>query len=237
MCPLVLVVPTVSFCQVASEVSDTNQQKISVPDSGKTSKFSRGTGMGVPDSNELIITQDSTPTKVKIKRFGKGNPNHSWKTATWMSAVLPGLGQVYNGKWWKVPIVYAGLGACGYFLVSYHLDFIKFRNGYRDKIDNIPNPDVDIYSADQVRTLRDQNRRTRDLLALITGAVYALNIIDAMVDGHLYKFDISDDLSMRIQPGAGWMPETGQGYVGFQLTLGFKRENRPLRLWKNGQGH
>lgn len=192
----------------------------------KKDKFSSGGGIVITTDSLIVATDSSGTVKAQKERnpirFGKKNPRHSWKTATWMSAVLPGLGQVYNGKWWKVPIVYGALAVPIYFMLDNHIKYIDYRNALRDKVNGISNPIGDLYQPSQLITMRDGFRKNRDVFILVTAAVYALNIVDALVDGHLYRFDVGEDLSMKIQPAGIYMPGINQGYVGMSLTLGFK---------------
>jgi hypothetical protein len=120
-----------------------------------------------------------------------------------MSAVLPGAGQVYNRKYWKTPIIWAGIGACGYFIRSNHLFYKDYKDALIQRNDtSIKEPDkyFEIYSTDQLITLQDQYRQNRDLLIIAASLVYVLNIVDALVDAHLFSFDVSDDLSFNWQP-------------------------------------
>lgn len=138
---------------------------------------------------------------------------HSPRKATIYSAALPGLGQIYNRKYWKVPFVYGGFAALGYFINFNHGEYIKFRQAYSDIIDTDPNtssylklivnyqPDRTSQYTETLRTTKDYWRRNRDLLVIGTAVFYAINIIDASVDAHFFKFDISDDLSMKWVPG------------------------------------
>lgn len=138
---------------------------------------------------------------------------HSPRKATIYSAALPGLGQIYNRKYWKVPLVYGGFAALGYFINFNHGEYIKFRQAYSDIIDTDPNtsshlklivnyqPDRTSQYTETLRTTKDYWRRNRDLLVIGTAVFYAINIIDASVDAHFFKFDISDDLSMKWVPG------------------------------------
>jgi hypothetical protein len=152
---------------------------------------------------------------------------HSPKKATWMSAALPGLGQIYNRKYWKLPIIYAGFGVIGYLAVNYNtkLNHYKstylYRMGYdlskKDYFPNITNTDL-LYSD------FTYYRRNFELTCIFGSVFYVLNIIDAAVDAHLYKFDISDDLSMRIEPqlinydmAANHNPATG-----IKISLNFR---------------
>ncbi len=142
------------------------------------------------------------------------NPQkHSPKKAWIFSSVLPGLGQAYNEKYWKIPVIYTGLGVLFYFAndmnnkyQSYkagYLDYIKFENGDSSatsfyELDKI-NPDGS-QVKDQITWYKDQYRRNRDLMIISMAGVYFLNIIDALVDAHFYDYDVSDDISLRIKP-------------------------------------
>ena len=138
---------------------------------------------------------------------------HSPRKATIYSAALPGLGQIYNRKYWKVPLVYGGFATLGYFINFNHGEYTTYRQAYSDIADNDPNTNsylnlITNYDGNRVtqyterlRSYKDYWRRNRDLLVISTVAFYALNIIDASVDAHFFKFDISDDLSMKWVPG------------------------------------
>ncbi len=121
------------------------------------------------------------------------------------SAILPGAGQVYNKKYWKPPILYAGFIALGYSIDFNNRNYQTFKRAYRLRIDGDSttiDDYVNIYpDANALLVRKDYYRRTRDLMWIITSAVYILNIIDAYVDAQLSDFDISDDLSLNAQPG------------------------------------
>ena len=142
---------------------------------------------------------------------------HSPKKAAVYSAILPGLGQAYNKKYWKIPLVYASFGVIGYFAnwnnSNYKLTKTAYihlnddddtTTGYM-KLKGVENYDLDnpnhraILSAALIR-YQSYYRRNRDLLFIVMVAAYGLNIIDASVDAHLFNFDISDDLSINWQP-------------------------------------
>ncbi|MFN4234335.1 MAG: DUF5683 domain-containing protein [Bacteroidia bacterium] len=147
------------------------------------------------------------------------NITHSPKKAAIMSAVLPGLGQIYNRKYWKVPIIYAGLGTLGYFITFNNAQYRLYRNAYLAKIDDDPLT-VDQYpfaSADGLLQQLNQYRRTRDILIAGAVIVYALNVIDASVDAHLFEFDVSDDLSIRFEPN--FFTNFTYGYTQKNITL------------------
>lgn len=152
---------------------------------------------------------DSTRTK-------KPEVLHSPRKATIYSAVLPGLGQIYNRKYWKVPLVYGGFVTFGYFINFNNDLYIKYKQAYSDIIDNDPttnsfkdlkvNPiffedDKISQLTERLRIAKDGSRRNRDLVVISTAVFYALNIIDASVDAHFFKFDISDDLTINWVPG------------------------------------
>ncbi|MFL5763125.1 MAG: DUF5683 domain-containing protein [Bacteroidia bacterium] len=128
---------------------------------------------------------------------------HSPKKAALFSAVLPGAGQVYNKKWWKVPIIYAGGAGLAYSFQFNQSKYIKYRTAYKYRIDNdastVDNY-VGVYSDDNLNTLQKYYHRYRDLTVIGFAALYTLNIIDASVDAHLFTFDVSDDLSVNIHP-------------------------------------
>ncbi|MDP3916473.1 MAG: DUF5683 domain-containing protein [Bacteroidota bacterium] len=153
--------------------------------------------------------QDSIPAK-KTETF------HSPRKATIYSAVLPGLGQIYNRKYWKVPIVYGGFAALGYFINFNNEEYVKYRQAYSDIIDDDPNtisytrltvnpgflePDKISQFTERLRSAKDYWRRNRDLVVIGTAVFYAVNIIDASVDAHFFNFDISDDLTFNWTPG------------------------------------
>ena len=160
---------------------------------------------------------------------------HSAKKAGIMSAILPGAGQVYNGKWWKVPIVYAGFGGIGYLAYSNYSDYKTFLTAYKIKTGNLEDgvtPSelalqlTENYQASQLQSYKDSYRRDFELYCIVLVAWYGLNIVDAIVDGHLYTYDISDDLSLHIDPVFN-VPESpclchsGGHQTGLALSLNF----------------
>ncbi len=154
---------------------------------------------------------------------------HSVKRAALYSAILPGLGQAYNGKYWKIPIVYAAIGTSGYFIYYWYDFYDELRAAYLARTDADPETIDALYAyipSDEILLQYvEQSKQYLDLMVVVTAGVYALNIIDAIVDAHLYAFDISDDLSMQVSPTylpvRGFqMPQTGS--VGLQLKFSLK---------------
>ena len=158
-------------------------------------------------------SQETVKDSVQIK---KKEVVHSPRKATIYSAVLPGLGQIYNRKYWKVPLVYGGFATLGYFINFNNTEYVKYRQAYSDIIDNDPNTNsfVKLFtdprslekaniaqSTERLRVYKDYWRRNRDLLVIGTAVFYAINIIDASVDANFFNFDISDDLTINWTPG------------------------------------
>jgi len=122
------------------------------------------------------------------------------RKATIYSAVLPGLGQVYNRKIWKVPIVYAGLGGFGYFAYYNQHQFNRYKTAYINRQEGLADEFNGLLSSQGLLNEMDRFRRYRDLNILGFIAIYAIQIIDANVDAHLFRFDVSEDLSFNLQP-------------------------------------
>ena len=152
---------------------------------------------------------------------------HSPLTTTLMSAALPGLGQVYNKKYWKVPIIYAGIG-----IIVYAIDFNSKRyNTYRDayilRTDGDPATIDDFdpayyiinYSEANLLTLRNYYRRYLEFSILCGALLYILNVIDANVDAHLKEFKVTDDLSLHIQPYQQRVFNDYYSGISFTFTL------------------
>lgn len=120
------------------------------------------------------------------------------KKAALYSAILPGAGQVYTKKYWKVPIVYGGLVTSFYFINENNSKYIEYREAALLSHETGENQLG--YSYSELKTLKEHYRRNRDLSYFSFVGVYILNIVDASVNAHLFSFDVSDDISMNIQP-------------------------------------
>ena len=182
-------------------------------------------GQGLEIDSTKIIEVPSDAEKI-----------HSPKKAVIYSAILPGLGQGYNKKYWKIPIIYAGFGTIGYF-IGWNNGFYKtYKLAYSDLTDGDPNTnsylDLDATKYYDLENPTDYNnfktglskqseyyRRNRDLLIIAMAGFYGLNIIDASVDAHLFDFDISEDLTMNWQPAVQTFEK--QWVYGANLTFKF----------------
>lgn len=123
------------------------------------------------------------------------------RKTTVMSAIIPGLGQAYNRKWWKVPVVYAGIGGFGYLFYANQQKYSFYGKNLKAENDGDPNTlNETKYSSDQLLTLKNDFRKYRDLGIIGCAIIYVLNIVDANVDAHLKTFDVSDDLSLELKP-------------------------------------
>jgi len=139
---------------------------------------------------------------VKDTTFVDSTKFHSPKVATIMSACLPGLGQIYNKKYWKVPLIYSGFGVIGYSIVVNSKKYKKFLTAYIDRVDDNPTTIDTIYpgyTLDEITLRKDYYRRNRDLSYIIGVVWYILNVFDATVDAHLFFFNINEDLSLNFK--------------------------------------
>lgn len=161
---------------------------------------------------------------------------HSPKKAAMYSAIIPGWGQAYNKKYWKIPIVYAGFGTIGYFIGWNNRYYNTYKDAYSDLTDDDPNTDsyndieasqyYDLTNPTDFENFRsglnkqqEYYRRNRDLLIISIIGFYGLNIIDASVDAHFFEFDISEDLTMNWQPTV--QPYRKELVYGLNFTFNF----------------
>lgn len=140
------------------------------------------------------------------------------------SGVLPGLGQAYNKKYWKIPLIYAGFGVMGYFIVTNGKEYNKFNDAFKykngDTTSGYYNEYVKKYTIDELRAGKDYYRRNRDLTIIVTSVWYILNIIDAAVDAYLFDYDVTDDLSLRVEPT--FNPRLFQSKIPAELKFTFR---------------
>ena len=121
------------------------------------------------------------------------------KKAALYSAILPGAGQVYTKKYWKVPIIYGGLITSAYYINESNDFYQLYKSTYLNRLDGDFNDNLN-YSDSDLRTLTEHYRRNREVSALLFTLTYILNIVDASVNAHLFDYDVSEDLSLHIQP-------------------------------------
>ncbi|MCH8554333.1 MAG: DUF5683 domain-containing protein [Schleiferiaceae bacterium] len=171
----------------------------------------------VPDSSQVALSDSLVLNKEKA--IVTEQSKHNIRRATLLSVAVPGTGQIYNRKWWKAPIVYAGLGTTIFLAISNQQDYRRYSNAFdirqaggEDEFDGRLN------NQQLVSNMRF-HQGNRDLSILFAFVVYGVNIIDANVDAHLFDFDVSDDLSIRITPTYRNTP--WGAHSGLALTFNF----------------
>jgi len=181
-----------------------------------------------PDS--VQVTTKAAPDTARMTERLFGMRMTRPKKATLLALMLPGAGQVYNRRWWKLPLVYGGLGGVGYGLFFYQTRYKEYVNGKDQYLNSNPRIAFGDLSGDNVsqETSIDNiqrgivfYRRNRDTFIAYTALVYGITVLDALVDAHLRDFDISDDLSLRVQPALLPTQSIAPG-AGLALTLQLK---------------
>ena len=187
-------------------------------------KFRRGAALDsalvVPKISEK---KDSLVSQEKAGRtnfFSKNYPNP--RKAGLFSIVVPGAGQLYNRKYWKIPLAWAACGTPIYFMVQNTKQRNVWRRNYKAAVDGDPTtkvePDFEAYSTATMKQARDYYQKNLEISYLATAGAYLVVATDAFVDAHLKTFDVSDDLSLKIAPCA--LPSPGPGTT-FGLGLCF----------------
>jgi hypothetical protein len=164
----------------------------------------------------LVLVADK---KVKSKSF-KANPfeANAPAKAAFFSAILPGLGQAYNGSYWKIPIVYGALGTSMYFYIDNTNKYNDYRDAYKRRLAGFEDDEfIDVLTENDLINAQKLFRQNRDFSLMFTIGIYILNIIDANVEAHLDQFSITDDLSMA--PSQFRNISTGQNAFGLSFKL------------------
>ncbi len=199
-------------------------------------------------ADSVITVEEIEPTQsVLIDSTKLVKPKRDWNTwrpdpkrALWLALVIPGGGQIYNRKYWKLPLIYGGFLGCIYALTWNNMMYKDYAQAYQDLMDKDPTTDsynrflhlgVEINKDNEERykeifkNRKDKYRRWRDLSIFVMIGVYALSVIDAYVDAELSAFDISKDLSLKVEPTVipnhgGGNPLQAQSY-GVNCKLNF----------------
>jgi hypothetical protein len=191
--------------------------------------LSSASSFAQPKGIPVAPKKDSTPVVIKkpiLNKYDSASKAHSPRTAAIRSAILPGLGQIYNKKYWKLTFVYAALGITGYIFVDNIKTYKEYKFAYaaRIKASNSPPDSVDyktlkniykVISPSSIQSARNKFRQYVDYSALFFIIFWGLNVVDATVDAHLKSFDVSPDLSLQIKPGHSEMAGTN----GISLVL------------------
>jgi hypothetical protein len=150
------------------------------------------------------VQMDAGPDTVLLKSYAA---RYDPRKALLYAAVVPGLGQIYNKKYWKLPLVYGGFFGIGYAINFYQQNYKEYKVQLFYNLDHgIPEDESDPndpsgYTTSQLRTIVDKSRRERDFWVIMMGAMYILQMVDAHVDAHLKEFDLNPNLRVSIQPG------------------------------------
>ena len=150
---------------------------------------------------------------------------HSPKLAGGLSAALPGLGQAYNKKYWKIPIVYAGFAATGYCVYHFHKEYASYRDEYRNRLNGdtgLLNLKWEGRNTDNINASKIQNQRYMQISIMVLAVWYFVNILDAVVDAHLMSYDISDNLALHLTPDLKTNHPLAAQTIGLTLTLNLK---------------
>ena len=206
--------------------------------------------VALQDSIQIIHVTDSINNSIDIQSIASEIDTSSIKfeikfkpdpkKAIIYSAIFPGLGQIYNRKYWKLPIVYGGFLGCVYAITWNSNQYNEYSNASRDFTDDKPetdswirfkgamSADVSTWSSSDVANFtnrlqrgKDFYRRYRDLSYIITVGVYAITMIDAYVDAQLFDFDISPDLSMKVEPVLFQKSAYNSRSLGLQCSFKF----------------
>ena len=232
---LLLVSSTLSYAQKNREKTDVNVPAIASADSLKMPVDSVLTAQD--SSNLAKLNQSLKPVKKK-RDWSTWHPEA--KRAMWMALVLPGAGQIYNRKYWKLPIIYGGFVGCAYAITWNNQMYHDYSQAYLDIMDDDPNTQsynqflhlgatIDASNIDRYKEIfrkrKDKFRRWRDMGVFVMIGVYAFSVIDAYVDASLSEFDISDDLTLRVEPTVMNDKRTNNPFksasLGLQCSLKF----------------
>jgi len=193
----------------------------------------------------LPVVTDTTPVKTSItvkkvnttkdKKIDSVLKNHSPRIAAIRSAIFPGLGQIYNKKYWKLPIVYGGIGAATYVFIDNIKTYHEYRFAYNARYKAaLPTHDSTDYfklktiykvvQPESIRAARNKFRQNVDYSVLFFILLWGLNVVDATVDAHLKAFDVSPNLSLNIVPGHSELANTNG--LSLMLNIGNNKRNR-----------
>tara|TARA_B100001758_G_scaffold247464_1_gene265378 strand:- start:16748 stop:17257 length:510 start_codon:yes stop_codon:yes gene_type:complete len=147
--------------------------------------------------NIVIVLLVSIPFVISAQKINTKSP----KKAAIYSTILPGSGQVYTKKYWKVPIIYAGLITSAYYIKESQELYELYKETFTNRTKGIYNDEFSsLYTDDNLLTLTNHYRRNREVSTLLFLLTYTLNIVDASVNAHLFDYNVTEDLSLHLQP-------------------------------------
>lgn len=173
-----------------------------------------------------LISQVRDTIRPDTLKINEANlPKHSPTKAALFSTFVPGLGQAYNKKYWKIPIIYAGIAIPLYYGLEQNQIFNEKREAYTDRLAGDSSDKYlvpgNFFSNEGLLESMDINRRNRDLMYIIAGIIYALQIVDASVDAHLFYFNVSEDLTLHYEPMLYFDDRLRKPIKGLTLSLQF----------------
>ena len=197
---------------VAQNIDPVPMDSIAILEAKVDSMLAETDSLTSLDELKPLVANDTV--KIKMKRdWATWAPNP--QKALWLALVLPGAGQIYNRKYWKLPNIYGGFVGCIYAMTWNNMMYKDYSQAYLDISDSDPTTEsynkflhlgakIDDSNKERYKTIfknrKDKYRRWRDLSFFVMIGVYALSVIDAYVDAELSQFDISKDLSLRVSP-------------------------------------
>ncbi|MEM6964811.1 MAG: DUF5683 domain-containing protein [Bacteroidota bacterium] len=196
----------------------------------------------VTDTSTVIVSDSLAKAKPKKKKLGKRIKSYfkdgypSPRKAVVLTAIFPGLGQIYNRKYWylKLPVVYGAFGGLIYSISFNRSEYLFLKEQHRFMVDGLPEP-ASIFegrvSANVLKNRRDQHDKWLQMSYIGIGLAYILTAAEAFTTAHLLSFDVDDDLTMRLKPSFDFIPQHGavMGF-GIQLKLGSKKKRTPKRF-------
>lgn len=196
------------------------------------------------DSTGLRVLEVGKVGADKVAVDSAGKKKHNPRKATMRSAIIPGWGQAYNRSYWKIPVVYAALGITGAIFNYNRVQYNQVKYAYfytinqntpnagNYDINKITNPALKSFAeagdSYSLQLYRNEFRKNIDYSVLFFLFFWALNVVDATVDGHLKDFDVSNDLSLKLQPSFNAMPNT----VGLGLVLTIGKHPQKHAAWQ-----
>lgn len=182
-----------------------------------TVRFNPVDTIGLPPTT--VLTDTAAPVKDSIRIRKKFQPDA--KRAGLYAALIPGMGQLYNRQYWKMPIVYAVMGVPLYFAIKRNDEYNRYRSAYISRLTK-GNSSTDefqgILTETAIKQYQDEAKQSRDMMIVYTVIGYTAQILEAISGAHLKNFDISKDLSMQVSPLV--LPHQT---IGFGLVMNFKR--------------
>jgi len=181
--------------------------------------FAQKTDSLLINNEKVIIIKDTLINKEPYDPLAPSK-------AAFYSAVVPGLGQAYNKKYWKIPLIYAGMATGVYFYIQNDKDYDRFRDAYKRRLAGFTDDEFygdgenPIISTDRLIDAQKSAQRNKDLSIVVTLVFYLVNIIDANVDAHLKQYNVSEDLSL--QPNFELNTINAQANYGLSLKYNFK---------------